>query len=130
EDEVAPLPLHHRANHRGGQPVGADQVDLDLRFETVRADFVQPAEIRVARPGDQQLDVTEFLGGTVHESLDRLRIGDIQRERYRLAAVGADLVDVLLALLDASGAQRNGKAMGGKLDGRRGTDARRRTGLD
>src|SRR6202011_1775077 len=97
---------------------------------TVRADFVQPAEIRVARPGDQQLDVTEFLGGTVHESLDRLRIGDIQRERYRLAAVGADLVDELLALLDAAGAQRNGKAMGGKLDGRRGADARRRTGHD
>ena len=130
EDEVAALAFQHPGQHRGGQPVGTDEMDLHLRFEGVRADFVQPAEVRVACAGDQQLDVAEFIGGTVHEPLDRVGVGDIERQRDGLAAGGPDLVDQLLALLHPAGAQRNREAASGELGCRRGADTRRRTGHD
>ena len=61
EDQVAALPLEHARQHRGCQPVGADQVDLQLRFELVGADLGELAEVGVARAGHQHLDVTELL---------------------------------------------------------------------
>ena len=130
EDEVAALAFHHPRQHRGGQPVGADQMDLHLRFESVRADLVQPAEVRVAGAGDQHLDVAELVAGTVHEPLDRVGVGDVERQRDGLAAGGTDLVDELLALLHPAGPQRNGEAASGELGCRRGPDTRRRTGHD
>ena len=44
EDQVAALTFDHARKHRGGQPVGADQMNLDLRFESRRCRF------RAARP--------------------------------------------------------------------------------
>ena len=84
--------------------------------KVVRADFVQPAEVGVARAGDQQLDVAELIGGPVHEPLDRVGVRDIERQRDGLAARGSDLVDQLLALVDTPGTQRDREAVGGKLD--------------
>ena len=106
------------------------EMDLHLRFESVRADFVQPAEVRVACAGHQQLDVAEFIGGAVHEPLDRVGVGDVERQRDGFAAGGTDLVDQLLALLHPAGPQRNGEATSGELGCRRGPDTRRRTGDD
>ncbi len=117
EDQVAALTLDHARQHRGGQSIGPDQVDLDLRFESFGVDFVQLAEIGIARAGDQYLDVAELLGGLVHETLDGLRVGDVEGQGDRLAPVGADLVDDLLALLDAPCAERHRKAMRRKLNG-------------
>ena len=56
------------------------------------------------------------LGGPVHETLHRVRVGDVEGKCDRLTAVGADLVDELLALLDAAGAERHRKAMRCQLD--------------
>ena len=33
EDQVPALPVEHAWQHGGGQPVGADQMDLQLRLE-------------------------------------------------------------------------------------------------
>ena len=99
-------------------------MDLDLRFEGFGVDFVQAPEVGVAGAGDQHLDVAELLGRLVHESLDRVGVGDVERQRDRLTAAGADRLDDLLALLDAPRAQRHRKAVSGKLDGGGGSDAR------
>ena len=101
EDQVTAPTLDHPREHRGGQPVGPDQVDLDLRFESRGVDFVQLAEVGVAGTGDQNFDVTELFGDLVHESLHRLDVGHIEWQGYRLTAVGADLVGDLLTLVDA-----------------------------
>ena len=130
EDHVSALAFHHPWQHGGGQPIGPDEMYLDLRFEGVGADFVQPAEVGVACSGHQQLDVAEFIGGAVDEALDRIGIRDIQRQRYGLAAVGLDFVDQLLAFVDSSGTQRNRKAMRGKLGRGCRADSRRRAGDD
>ena len=92
--------------------------------KVVGVDFVQLAEVGVARAGDQHLDVAELLGGLVHETFDRVRVGDVEGKRDRLAAVGTDLVGDVLALLDAACAQRHRKAMRGELDGGGLADAR------
>ena len=57
--EVAALAFEHAGQHRGGQPVGADEVDLQLRVEVVGADLGQLAEVGVAGTGHQNLDVAE-----------------------------------------------------------------------
>ena len=130
EDEVAALTLDHAGEHRGGQPVGPDQVDLDLRFESLGVDFVQSPEVGVAGTGDQHLDVAELFGGLVHESFDGIGLGDVERQRDRLTAAGADLLDELLALLNAPRAQCHRKAMRGKVDRGGRSDARRCAGDD
>ena len=66
----------------------------------------------------------------VHEPLDRVGVGDVERQRDGFAARGTDLVDQLLALVDAPGAQRDREAAAGELDGRRGADPGRRAGDD
>ena len=59
----------------------------------------------------------------MYETLDGLRVGDVEGEGNCLAPVGADLVDELLALLDAPGTQRHRKTMRRKLNGGRRADA-------
>ncbi len=105
-------------------------MDLHLRFEGVRADFVQPAEECVACAGHQQLDIAELLRSPVHEPLNGFGIGDVQRQCDGFASGGTDLVDQLLALVDASGAQRDREAAAGELDGRRSADPGRGAGDD
>ncbi len=51
EDQVTALAFEHARKYRGGKPIGADQVDLQLRVEVVRADLGELAEVRVARAG-------------------------------------------------------------------------------
>ena len=117
EDQVAALTLEHAGQHRGGQSVGADQVDLQLRVEVVGADLGQLAEVGVAGAGDQHLDVAERVNGVGHERLHRVRVGDVEVEADGLAAVGADLADQVVELLHAAGAERDGKAAGREFDG-------------
>ena len=105
-------------------------MNLDLRFESLSVDFVQSSEVGIAGAGDQNLDVAELLGGLVYESFDRVGVGDVERQGDRLAAVGADLLDDLLALLDAPRAQRHRKSVGGKVDGGGRSDTRRCAGDD
>ncbi len=126
EDEVATLTFDHARQYCGGQPVGPDQMDLDLRCESFGVDFVQFPEVGIARSGDQNLDFAELLGGPVDESLDRVGVGDVERQCDRLAARGLDLVGQFLALVDTPGTQRHREAMGGKLDRGGRSDARRR----
>ena len=103
-------------------PIGADQVNLDLGLEVVGADRIELAEVRVAGACDEHFDVAEFLGHSLDATVDRIRVGDVEVYGDGLATVGLDLIDDLLALLHAAGAERNRKAMGGKLDRRRGAD--------
>ena len=103
--------------HRGGQAVGADQMDLQLRVEVVGADLGQLAEVGVAGAGDQHLDVAERVNGVGHEGLHRVRIGDVEVEADGFAAVGADLADEVVELLHTAGAERDGKAACGEFDG-------------
>jgi len=84
---------------------------------------MQAAEVRVTCPGDQQLDVAELFGGAVHKPFDRFGVRDVQRQRDGLATAGADLVDQLLALVDAPSAKRNREAARGKLGRGRGADS-------
>ena len=70
EDEITALAFDHARKYRGGQPVCPDQMDLDLRFESLGVDFVQPPEVGIPSAGHEQLDVAQLLGGLVHESLD------------------------------------------------------------
>src|ERR1700756_503432 len=66
----------------------------------------------------------------MHKSLDCFGVCDVERQSDRLTPVSADLLYDLLALLDAPRTQRHRKAVGGKLDGGGGSDARRGTGND
>ena len=123
EDQVAALAFEHAGQHRGGQPVGADQMDLQLRVEFVGADLGQLAEVGVTGAGHQHLDLAERVDGVGHERLHRVRVGDVEVEADRLAAVGVDLADQVLELLHATGAERDGEAAGGQFDGGGLTDA-------
>ncbi len=123
EDQIATLAFDHAGKHRTGHPVGADQVDLDLRLELLGADGVQLAEVRIARAGDKHLDLAELGCRLLDTGLDRVGVGDVEVHRDGFTAVGADLVDQLLALLHPARPQRHRKkTMGGKVYGRRGAD--------
>ena len=100
-----------------GQPVGADQVDLQLRVELVGADLGQLAEVGVAGAGHQHLDLAERVNGAGDERLHRVGVGDVEVEADGLAAVGADLADEVVELLDAAGAERDREAARGEFDG-------------
>ena len=116
EDQVAALPVEHARQHRGGQPVGADEVDLQLRLELVGGDLGELAEVSVARAGHQHLDVTERVDRLCNKGFHRVRVGDVQVEPDRLAAFGIDLADDVVELLDPAGTQGDREAVRGEFD--------------
>lgn len=130
EDQVATLPLQHARQHRGGQPVGADEVDLQLGLEFVGGDLGELAEVRVARPGHQHLDVAERVDRLGHKGFHRIRIGHIEVKPDRLAAVGVDLADDVVELLDPACAQGDREAVRREFDGGGLPDAGGRAGHD
>ena len=52
-----------------GQPVGADQVDLQLRVELVGADLGELAEVGIAGAGHQHLDLAERVDGVARQTI-------------------------------------------------------------
>ena len=42
EDHISPLPFDHPGQHRGGESVRADEVDLNLRLEGIGVGLVDP----------------------------------------------------------------------------------------
>ena len=128
ENDIAPLPFDHSRQYRGRQPVGPDQMNLNLRLEVLGAGLVQPAELGLTRAGHQHLDVAEFLTGPVHERRHGLGVGDIEWQRHGFTAVGADLGGEFLALLHPPRAQGDRETPGGKFKGSRGPDSRRCAG--
>ena len=92
-------------------------MDLQLRVELVGADLGQLAEVGVAGAGDQHLDLAERVNGVGHERLHRVGVGHVEVEPDGLAAVGADLADEVVELLDATGAERDGEAARCEVDG-------------
>lgn len=123
EDHVPALPFHHPRQHRGGQSVRADEVDLDLRLEVVGAGFVEAAEEGVTGARDEHLDVAEFLLGPVDELLHRVGVGDVQRQRDGFTALGPDLLGQRLAFVDPPGAEGHREAAGGQFGGSGRADA-------
>ena len=81
-------------------------------------------------PVDQHLDVAECVDRVCDKRFHRVRVGDVQVEADRLAAVGVDLADDVVELLDPAGAQGDGEAVRGKLDGGGFSDARGGAGHD
>ena len=117
EDQVTALPVEHARQHRGGQPVGADQVDLQLRVELVGGDLGELAEVGVAGAGHQHLDVTERVDRLCNKGFHRVRVGDVEVESDRLAAFGIDLADDVVELLDPARTQGDREAVRGEFDG-------------
>ena len=87
EDQVAALPVEHARQHRGGHPISADQVYLQLRVELFGGDLGELAEVGVARTGHQHLDVARGRRRTVRQrlllNLDRSRPGGSRPPRRR-----------------------------------------------
>lgn len=130
EDQVTPLPLQHAGQHRGGQPVGADEMDLQLGLEFVGGDLGELAEVGVARAGDQYLDVAERVDRLGHKGFHRIRVGDVQVEPDRFAALGVDLADNVVELLDPACAQGDREAVRREFDGGGLPDTGGRSGHD
>ena len=124
EDQVAASALDHFRQHRGGQPVRADEVDLDLGLEGVGADLVEPAEERVAGAGDQQLDLAELIGGPVHKALDRSASVTSSGSATASPPSARICVDELLALVDTARTERDRETAAGQFDGGGGADPR------
>ena len=91
-------------------------MDLQLRVELVGADLGQLAEVGVSGAGHQHLDLAERVNGVGHERLHRVGVGDVEVEPDGLAAIGADLADEVVELLDATGAERDGEATRREVD--------------
>ncbi len=117
EDQVAALPVEHAWQHRGGQPVSADEVDLQLRLELVGGDLGELAEVGVARAGHQHLDLAKRVDRLRNKGFHRVGIGDVEVEADRLTAVGIDLAHDVVELLDPACAQGDGEAVCRELDG-------------
>ena len=117
EDQVTALAFQHARQHRGRQPVGPDQMDLQLRVELVGADLGQLAEVGVTGAGDQHLDFAERVNGVGHERLHRVGVGHVEVEPDGLATFGADLADEVVELLDATGAECDREAARREFDG-------------
>ena len=91
-------------------------MDLQLRLELVGGDLGELAEVGVARAGHQHLDVTERVDRLCDKGFHRVRVGDVQVESDRLAAVGVDLADDVVELLDPAGTQGDREAVRGEFD--------------
>ena len=73
----------------------------------------------VARAGHQQPRCRRAPRWRDARTLDRVGVGDVEGQCDRFAAVGTDLVDELLALLDAAGSQRDRETASGEFGRRR-----------
>ena len=122
EDHIAAPPSHHVGHDRRGEPIGTQQVHLNLRGEGVGAHFMDPPRVHVAGTRHQQVDLAQCIDALRNKGLHRVRVGDVQREGDRLSAVGLDLLDEFGQLVDASGAERHRKSTARELDCRRRAD--------
>lgn len=116
EDNITPSPRHHVGYHLGGELIGAQQMHLDLRGKGRGTHLVYPAGIHVPGTGYQQIDLPECVNTFRDEGFHGIGIGDVQRKRDGLTAVGADLLDELGQLIHAAGAQRDRKTPTGQFD--------------
>lgn len=130
EDNITPSPRHHVGYHLGGELIGAQQMHLDLRGKGRGTHLVYPAGIHVPGTGYQQIDLPECVNTFRDEGFHGIGIGDVQRKRDGLTAVGADLLDELGQLIHAAGAQRDRKTPTGQFDCGGRSDARRSPGDD
>lgn len=89
---------------------------LQLRLEFVARDLGELAEVGVARAGDQHLNVAQRVHRLCDKGFHRVRVGDVQVESHRFAAVGVDLADDVVELLHPPGAQRDREAVRRELD--------------
>ena len=82
-----------------------DHGEVELAGEPLRVDLGDRAGGDGAGVGDHDLDVAESLGDVLGERAHGVGVGQVEGYGDRLAAVGADLVDELLAAVDPSRTQ-------------------------
>ncbi len=125
EHQVAASPLHHARHERAHQPMGAEQVHVELGAHPFGVDLVDDARADGAGVGDDHLDVAEVRCHRLGEVGDGLVVGQVQGVYDGLAAGLPDLRRHLVALLGATRAERDREALRAEHERRGRTDARR-----